>query len=139
MPRRWTLEPDVLHNRRVALDPLGFKPRAEADRAGGQLLDAPGPGVPRDLVGDVGQVVEDVLGPPRDLDLVLDRHPATLAHLASTTPARGRRRALAGRPTRRTASRASTASPPNSPTAARARRDRRRSRSPPPRGSRPRT
>jgi hypothetical protein len=41
-----------------------------------------------ELLGDVGQVVEDVTGRPRDLDGVLDSHPATLAHVVSVPPHR---------------------------------------------------
>lgn len=39
--------------------------------------------VQRDLVRDVGQIVEDVLGKPRDISLVLDGDPAVLAHVLS--------------------------------------------------------
>src|SRR6266536_1822452 len=87
-PSSRPVERDGLDDRRVALDPLRAKPGARADRTWGELLHVPVLRVPLDLSGDVGQVVEDVTGRPRDLDGVLDGHTATLAHVASVAPRR---------------------------------------------------
>jgi hypothetical protein len=140
------------HSATIGLPLIHSAPTACRSRlARGELFDAPGPGVPPGLVGDVGEVVEDIPGDRAISTVFSTGHPATLAHVASAPPARGpmwtpaqrhgphavaeaaddrpgrlpRRHSQCGfarpRPIR-----ATTASPPSSPAASPARRDRRR-------------
>jgi hypothetical protein len=79
-----TLERDVLHDHRIAL--IHSAPNRVPERSAlGKLL-AWSWGSTRSR-SDVGQVVKDILGRPRDVNGVLDGH--TLAHFASAPPARG--------------------------------------------------
>jgi hypothetical protein len=105
---------------RVALDPLRTEPGAGADRARREFLDPPGPRVPLGLLGDAGQVVEDVPGRPADLDCVLSLvgAPPLLTTQTDGYPGTGTRK----RPTRRTPRRRANRYAPLPPTDARSRR-----------------